>query len=139
MRRYSAYDWVYFQVGNGLDTYRRARRYDARVALEAAPHGPGGESWLAELLAQNDPRLLIIQLHPDFLSSRIRQAIREAGKRTSINAWTLAPETDVASCSAVYARGIDIAVTNAPESCAAQRDQAIVSPSAAAPSPAPTR
>ena len=139
VRRYAAYDWVYFQVGNGLDIYRRVRRYDARVALEAAPHGPRGDSWLAELLAAKDPRLLIIQLHPDFLSSRILQTVRNAGKRTSINAWTLAPETKLASCSAVFARGIDIAVTNAPESCASQRDELIASPSAAAPSPAPTR
>jgi glycerophosphoryl diester phosphodiesterase len=139
VRRYGAYDWVYFQVGNGLDTYRRVRRYDARVALEAAPHGPRGEQWLAELLAKRDPRLLLIQLHPDFLSERVREAVRAAGKRTSINAWTLAPETAAASCTDVFARGIDVAVTNAPKSCAGQRDQAIASSSAAAPSRAPTR
>jgi len=92
VRRYAAYDWVYFQVGNGLDLYRRARKYDARVALEAAPHGPRGERWLAELLARKDPRLVVIQLHPDFLSSQILRTVREAGKRTSINAWTLAPD-----------------------------------------------
>ena len=140
VRRYAAYDWVYFQVGNGLDAYRRVRRYDARVALEAGPHGPSGESWLAELLARHDPRLLIIQLHPDFLSTAILQKVHDAGKRASINAWTLVPETNAASCSAAFARGIDVAVTNAPESCVRQRDQAFAAPSAAeARSPAPTR
>ena len=98
---------------------------------------PRGEGWLAELLAENDPRLLIIQLHPDFLSPGIREAVRAAGKRTSLNAWTLAPETERASCAAVFARGIDIAVTNAPESCASQRDQTVASPDAAVPSRSP--
>ena len=141
VRRYDAYDWVYFQVGNGLSTYERVRRYDRRVALEASPRGANGERWLAALLAKNDPRLLIIQLHPDFYSRKILQAVRDGGKRTSMNAWTLAPETDAASCDATYARGIDIAVTNAPASCASQRDRMFAAPSAAAapPSPAPRR
>jgi len=139
VRHYGAYDWVYFQVGNGLNTYERVRRYDKRVALEASPRGANGERWLKALLAKNDPRLLIIQLHPDFYSRRILQAVRDGGKRTSMNAWTLAPETDGASCDAAYARGIDIAVTNAPESCASQRDRMFATPSAPAPSPAPTR
>jgi glycerophosphoryl diester phosphodiesterase len=124
VRRYSAYGWVYFQVGNGLRVYEHARRYDARVALEAGPRGPRGERLLAELLGRHDPNLLIIQLHPDFLSPEILRAIGEAGKLASINAWLLAPESDAATCDVVFAHGIDIAVTNAPESCAQQRDQA---------------
>ena len=139
VRHHSAYDWVYFQVGNGLSTYERVRRYDRRVALEASPRGAKGERFLAALLAKKDPRLLIIQLHPDFYSRRILQAVRDGGKRTSMNTWMLVPETEGASCDAAYARGIDIAVTNAPQSCVTQRDRMFAAPSAPAPSPAPTR
>ena len=123
VRRYRAYDWVYFQVGNGLRTYQGVRDYDARVAVEAAPRGPRGEHWLAELLAKRDPRLVLIQLHPDFMSSRILSSIRESKKLTSLNAWLLGSETDGPSCAHVYALGIDVAVSNSAERCAKQRDE----------------
>jgi glycerophosphoryl diester phosphodiesterase len=124
VRRYGAWDWVYFQVGNGLRTYRAVRDYDTRVALEAAPHGPRGEEWLAELLAANDSRLLSIQLHPDFLSDDLVRRVHAAGKVASLNAFQLAPETEGATCTHVFELGVDIAVTNAPEACAKQRDAA---------------
>jgi glycerophosphoryl diester phosphodiesterase len=124
VRRYRAYDWVYFQVGNGLDLYQRVRAYDARVALEASPRGPDAMRWLDELLAANDPRLMIIQLHPELLSSEVLGALRERGKLASIDSWRLAPESAQASCTLAFSHGIDIAVTDAPESCVRQRDDA---------------
>jgi hypothetical protein len=124
VRRYRAYEWVYFQVGNGLRTYQGVRDYDSRVAVEAAPRGPRGDHWLAELLAKRDPRLVLIQLHPDFLSSQILGAIREQEKLTSLNAWLLASEANGSSCTRVFELGIDVAVTNATELCAKQRDEA---------------
>jgi glycerophosphoryl diester phosphodiesterase len=124
VRRYGAWDWVYFQVGNGLRTYRTVRDYDTRVALEAAPHGPRGEAWLGELLAAHDPRLLSIQLHPDFLSDDLVRRVHAAGKVASLNAFQLEPETDGATCARVFELGVDVAVTNAPETCAMQRDEA---------------
>jgi len=139
VRRYDAFDWVYFQVGVGLRTYQRVRDYDERVAVEAAPHGPKGQLWLAELLAKHDPNLLIIQLHPDFLSSEIQSAIRDAGKLSSINAWRLAPEAEAANCTAVFARGIDISVTNAAESCTKQRDEVRAAQAGRRESPGVTR
>ena len=124
VRRHHAYDWVYFQVGNGLRTYQAVRDYDTRVAVEAAPRGPNGERFLAELLAKRDPHLLLIQLHPDFLSKEILDSIRAGDKLTSLNAWLLGSEENAASCSRVFELGIDVAVTNSPELCAKQRDEA---------------
>src|SRR5262249_20704171 len=121
VRRHGAYDWVYFQVGNGLDVYDRVRRYDAKVAVEAAPHN---EAQLEALLAKNDPNLLVIALHPYFASDAVLHAVRGAGKLTSLNAWQFAHETQGAgaTCAAAFARGIDIAVTNATDGCTQQRD-----------------
>jgi len=132
VRRYGAYDWVYFQVGNGLKTYRGVRDYDSRVAVEAAPQGPDGERYLAQLLAERDPRLVLIQLHPAFMSSEILRSIHASEKLTSLNAWRLAPEEKAATCDRVFALGIDVAVTNAPELCARQRDEARARESAGA-------
>jgi len=124
VRKHRAVDWVYFQVGNGLRIYRAAREYDSRVALEASPRGARAEHWLAELLAKEDSRLLLIQLHPDFLSSDLLQRIHASGKVTSLNAWQLTPEENGATCARVFELGIDVAVTNAPEPCVKQRDEA---------------
>jgi glycerophosphoryl diester phosphodiesterase len=124
VRRYQAWDWVYFQVGNGLRTYRTVRDYDTRVALEAAPHGPRGEEWLQELLAARDPRLLLIALHPDFLSDELVRRVHAAGKVASLNAFQLEPETNGATCARVFELGVDVAVTNDPATCLKQRDEA---------------
>lgn len=130
VQRYDAYEWVYFQVRDGWSYYRAARAVDPYVALEASPAGADRESKLAELLALDDPRLLIIQLHPPLLSSDNLRRIRESGRLTSIDAWRLGSERRwsfwplrrTAACSEVFARGVDIAVTNSPQPCVQQRD-----------------
>jgi glycerophosphoryl diester phosphodiesterase len=121
VRRHAAFEWVYFQVGDGLGTYRRVRDYDARAALEA---GPRSEKSLAALLAANDSRLVLIQLRPGFLSEGLVSRVRASGKLTSLNAWLLAPERGAASCDRAFALRIDVAVTNAAGDCAKQRDGA---------------
>jgi hypothetical protein len=128
VRRYAAFDWVYFQVGNDLEKYRMVRRYDQQVAVEVGPRGKRARQWLTDLLAERDPGLVIVQLHPDFLSPEILREIRAGGKLASLNAWLLEPEVAGASCSRVFALGVDVAVTNAPAGCVQQRDEARVSP-----------
>jgi glycerophosphoryl diester phosphodiesterase len=131
VRRYHAYEWVYFQVRNGLDLYREVRAYDARVALEAAPEGPRGELYLDELLAQRDSRLLVIQLHPESLTDENLLKLRAGGKLVSIDAWRVGEERTWAlwpflrraACRNAWSHGVDIAVTNVPEDCARQRGQ----------------
>ena len=131
VQRYGAYEWVYFQVRNGLALYREVRKYDARVALEAAPVGPHAKLYFDQLLALNDPKLLIIQLHPETLSAENLERLHQTGKLTSIDAWRVAPErtwsfgplSRTASCLDVWRQGIDIAITNDPEDCIRQRSE----------------
>ena len=130
VRRYDAYEWVYFQVKDGWSYYREARARDPYVALEAAPAGADGERKLTELLALDDPRLMIIQLHPNLLTTENLRRIRESGRLASIDAWrvgserrwSFGPLRRTAACDAVFARGFDIAISNAPRPCAQQRD-----------------
>lgn len=130
VRRYDAYEWVYFQVRDGLSFYREARAADPYVALEATPAGEDGERKLSELLALDDPRLVIIQLHPKLLSDDNLRRIRESGRLASIDAWRLGSERRwsfwplrrTAACDEVFARGVSLAITNSPRPCAKQRD-----------------
>lgn len=121
LRKYDAYEWVYFQVGDGLRTYQQARDYDARAGLEAQPRS---ERSLHALLERSDSRLVLIQLRPGFFSPELVASVHGAGKLVSLNAWLLEPESAVASCTRAFALGIDVAVTDTPGSCVNQRDAA---------------
>ena len=136
VRRYGAYEWVYFQTSNNLRLYREVRLLDPRVAIEATPRGRHADEQLADLLAAHDPRLLIIQLHPELLTPRNLMLIRQSGKLSSMDAWRLGTEYErpfwpfgrTAACAAVFAAGIDIAISNDPLSCAEQRDELALTP-----------
>jgi glycerophosphoryl diester phosphodiesterase len=129
VRRYAAYEWVYFQIGEGEEFYDQARAYDPYVALEAVPAGKEAQSTLDHLLARNDPRLISVQIHPDLATSANLQAIARAGKLISADAFRFGTEHRwafwpfrTAFCSGVYRLGVNIAVSNVPDSCAAQRN-----------------
>ena len=129
VRRYDAYEWVYLQVRNGLDLYREVRSYDRRVAVEAAPVGEHAQHYLEALLAEHDPRLMIIQLHSDMLSPLNLGLVHGSGKLASMDAWRVAPEGGwwfwpmlrAAACEDVWQHGVDIAITNDPGDCARER------------------
>ncbi|HTO55251.1 MAG TPA: glycerophosphodiester phosphodiesterase family protein [Myxococcota bacterium] len=129
VRRYGAYEWVYFQVRNDPEIYRTVRAYDRRVAVEAGPLGDHAERELRKLLALADPRLLVVQLHPEALTPEILEQLHAAGKRASIDAWRVRGERlwtmwllpRHAGCEESWQRGADIAVTNVPGDCVDQR------------------
>jgi len=129
VERYGAWEWVYFQVRNGWERYTEVRVLDDRIAVEAGPRGRNGERQLDRLLAMNDPRVAIIQLHPDMLTDANLAKIHASGKLASIDAWYVARERELplwpfppSACAQVFRRGIDIAVTDVPRACAEQRD-----------------
>jgi glycerophosphoryl diester phosphodiesterase len=132
VKRYSAYEWVYFQVGYQTKFYQEARAYDARVALEAAPRGPDAQLALDHLLGMDDPRLISLQLHPDLATDSNIGAIRRSGKVVAADGfrfgtehqWVIWPFQRVAFCSELFHRGIGVVITNVPLSCAQQRDAA---------------
>jgi glycerophosphoryl diester phosphodiesterase len=131
VRKYSAYEWVYFQTGAGTKLYEQARAYDPYVALEAVPMGTNAQVTLDSLLARDDDRLISVQVHPGIATSQNLAAIARSGKLISADAfrfgtehrWGLWPFR-TAFCSGVYRLGVNIAVSNVPGSCAGQRDAA---------------
>lgn len=131
VRKYGAYEWVYFQTGEGTQLYEMARAYDPYVALEAVPSGKTAQSTLDSLLARGDPRLISVQIHPDIATTANLAAIARSGKLISADAfrfgtefrWGLWPFR-TAFCSGVYQLGVNIAISNVPDSCAAQRANA---------------
>jgi glycerophosphoryl diester phosphodiesterase len=128
VREHGAYDWVYFQTRDSLEFYQRARALDARVALLAAPQGPGAQEQLERLLALADPRLVVIELHPEIRTPENLAAIHAAGKLASENAWHFGGEWTRwpfrrARCAPVFEAGIDIAISKVPEDCVRQRDR----------------
>ena len=130
VRRYSAYEWVYFQVGSHMDFYEQARAYDPYVALEAAPQGEDAQLTLDQLLAIRDPRLVSLQLHPNIATSSNIEAIQRSGKVSAADGfrfgteyrWGIWPFRRVAFCTKLFQLGVNIAVTNAPDSCVRQKD-----------------
>jgi glycerophosphoryl diester phosphodiesterase len=135
VRRYRAYEWVYFQVGYNVGFYERARAYDPYIGLEAAPQGPDAQLTLDQLLAIRDPRLISLQLHPALATSANIEAIRRSGKLSAADGfrfgteyrWGIWPLRRVAFCTKLYQLGINIAVTNVPDSCVRQRDKSRLS------------
>jgi glycerophosphoryl diester phosphodiesterase len=129
VRRFDAVEWVVLEAGDGLPLYREIRAVDPRIAVQVGPARERGEAGLRELLAIPDPRLAVIGLRPDTLTAANLALIRAAGKRSSINAWSLAEERvdasadlpRTAACDEAFRRGVDIAVTNDPEGCVRQR------------------
>lgn len=131
VRKYSAYEWVYFQTGDGTQLYDEARAYDPYVALEVVPSGKDAQLTLDRLLAHDDPRLISVQLHPDLATSVNLVTIARAGKLISADSFRFGTEHRwgiwpfrAAFCTGVYQLGINIAVTNVPDACVVQRDAA---------------
>lgn len=120
VRRYDAYEWVYFQVAD-REQYARIRSYDTHVALLRAPHS---RSELMRVLAHHDPRTLIIEVRPELRTAEIIRSIKATGKLVSENAWrsSLTKELFGAECRTLFRAGVDIVISNRPASCLVQRE-----------------
>jgi glycerophosphoryl diester phosphodiesterase len=125
VREFDADHWVYLQVQGD---YRLARSLDARVALLVAPKGPQAQQQLDGYLALKDQNLVIVELEPGIRTPQNIRAIHDAGKISSEDAWHFGREQSWwhrrARCDEVFRLGIDIAITNMPETCVGERQEA---------------
>lgn len=120
VRKWNARDWVYFQVGANRKRYRLARELGPEIALQFKAATDADLSWALSL---HDNMLTVIEMDRDFINPvRIRR-VHAAGKLVSENTWRyqFTEERWQASCAQAFEMGVDVAVTNNPSSCAAQR------------------
>lgn len=122
IRKYDAYERVYFQANVDKNKYAKARAYDAHVALLFAPPDQASFDWA---LALDDKRLLVIELHENIRTRANIAQIKAAGKFSSENAWheSSGRERFGASCRWVFDLGINIAISNKPGGCVKQRNR----------------
>lgn len=113
VQKHRAHDWVYFQTKSDHTRYEEARRLDPRVALLYKPANDADLEWA---VARNDPNLVVIELGPAMSRPEVIRRVHAAGKLASENAWhhSRLQELWGNECDAVFAAGIDIAVTNRP-------------------------
>lgn len=120
-------DQVYFQTQGDREKYAEARAVSKDVYLQYKATGDNDIDWV---IAQHDPRLAVVEMNATFATAARIMRLHQADKLVSVNSWRyqMLEERLTASCDQTFRRGIDIAVTNNPASCNAQRDPHRYSP-----------
>jgi|GEM_PF-2161574 len=115
-----ALGYTYFQTQGDRHKYRLARAISPDVRLQFKTSDEADLDWALSL---HDPALVVLEMSPEFATPGHIRRIHAAGKLVSVNSWRyqMLEERLDASCDSVFARSIDIAVTNNPGKCSAQR------------------
>jgi len=121
VERYDAWERVYFQTNVHYDWYARARAYAPRANLLV---NVGDVQRLRWALGLNDPHLVVIGLRGPMLNRTAIALVHRYGKAASANSWHGGhlEELMSAACDKLFAKGVDVVITNNVESCVAQRD-----------------
>lgn len=116
----NALDRIYFQLGGDRMRYAAVRALSADSTLQFKALSDDDLAWAFSL---NDPHLRIIEMDRDFINPERIMAVHEHAKLVSCNTWRrqYTEERFSASCGWAFNSGVDIAVTNNPDSCARQR------------------
>ena len=119
-RQSNALDRIYFQLGGNRDRYAAVRALSMDSNLQFKALSDEDLDWALSL---DDPHLRIIEMDRDFISKDRIKAAHDHAKLVSYNTWRrqYTEERFAASCRWAYTSGVDIAVTNNPDSCARQR------------------
>ena len=115
-----ALNWVFFQVGENRARYQLLRAFSHQLAVMAKVEPNASTRWVFDA---KDPNLKIVEVDRDSVNERIVSALHAQHKLVSMNTWRyqFTEERFVASCDRAFEEGIDIAVTNNPESCHRQK------------------
>jgi glycerophosphoryl diester phosphodiesterase len=121
VRNSYAYEWVYFQA-TSWEKYELARKIDPYIYLLFPVRS---QTDLLKVLSVDDPRLLIIEINENTRTAENIRRIHEAGKLVSEDSWHFSPSYEFfgATCSELFEKGIDIAITNRPYGCAVQKEK----------------
>lgn len=119
-RQWNALDHIYFQLGGNRQRYEAVRALSTDSTLQFKATSDDELQWALTL---DDPHLRIIEMDRDFISPERVKTVHAHSKLVSYNTWRrqYSEERFAASCTWAYTNGVDIAVTNNPDSCASQR------------------
>ena len=120
VKEFEAHEWTYFQTRSSEETYAHARNLDPKVALLFRARTLERLQWALSL---NDPRLIAIEMDPRMMTPETVALVHAAGKLVSADSfgYGFAFEMFGAACAKTWSHGADIAISNAPKSCARQR------------------
>ncbi len=119
VKKYNAYEWVFFQTRANQNTYYQARSYDNYVALLYKTVDLENLQWA---IALNDPRLIVIEMEKKMIIQKHIQIAHGAGKFILTDTWRYVWHKEIAgaACTNAWKRGADIGISNAPNQCIAQ-------------------
>ncbi len=120
-KKYNATDWTYFQTQASRSNYKRARAVSAEPYLIYHAKNQAEVDWA---IAQRDPRLLLIELSPNFHEKSAIDKIHAAGMLASGCSFQFvddAEKSGQAGCATLKNLGFDIFITNQTKACGNQR------------------
>lgn len=122
VKKYNAYDWVYFQTKAVREVYLNARKTDAKIALNYKALNNVEFDWA---LSQNDRNLIIIEMEKDMATPANIQKAHHYGKMISVNSWRYGSSEEFfsAACDKVFKLGIDVAIANNISGCVKQKNK----------------
>ena len=115
LKKYNAHGWVYFQA-TSWEKYQKARAADEYAVLLVAPKT---QEELALSLELNDDNLLVIEVVESMRTPENIKAIHDANKLASEDVWHFSKTAEFfrSGCEKGAKAGLDIVVTNHPDSC----------------------
>ena len=121
LKKYNAYEWVYFQNQSDKEKYQLARSLDPYVYLHFAIKSEEDLIWF---INQRDERFVIGELSLKMQSKENIALLQGAGKKVSTNTWRVDrfSERFKARCKQFIQMGFDIVTTNYVKSCIVQRN-----------------
>jgi glycerophosphoryl diester phosphodiesterase len=122
VKKHGAYESIFFQTRNEREMYTTARNHDSQVGLLYKILNFEDLKWAAEL---QDPRLVVIEIDKDMVRKEVIDAIHAADKLVLANSFRFDTFREFlgANCKLLFDLGVDIAISDNPKSCVAQKKE----------------
>lgn len=121
MNKYNAKNWLFFQAKGDPERYHIARDYDQNVPLLFVVESQETLDWVVNL---HDDNLVVVEVSENSHSPELIKGIHDAGKLVLEDSWHYSKVRELfgATCTPLFLKGIDIAISDRPNSCLNQRD-----------------
>ena len=119
--KYNAYEWVYFQVKSD-EQYVHLRSLDTKVNILLVANDRAD---LEHIISFHDEHVLLIELAEDSDTPENIEYVHANGKIATKDAFDFDPFLEIfgAKCNKIFKRNIDVAISNRPYGCVAQKQK----------------